>query len=609
MIVKNESKVITNLLQSVKGLIDYWVIVDTGSTDNTKEIIQTFFQGADIPGELHDRPWVNFGHNRTEGLALAKSKGDYCLCVDADMIVINKGFDKSTLTHDVYSVVQETATLQYRNSRLLKTSKVWKAVGVTHEYYDCGECSVANLDTLFINDVGNGGCKSDKFERDIRLLRKGLIDEPNNVRYMFYLAQSFKDIGENKKAIKWYKRRIAAGGWDEEIWYSAYQIFLCKIRMKRPFEEVLAACIDAYHRRPLRIEPIVELLAYCRENGYDRRIAYTLGVAVKDYYLPNDQLFIQKDCYDWRFNDEFSIICYYVGDRYLGLKASSKLIAENKFPQQHRERILNNYKFYFDNIRPRIKHPIYDKKPKFLAIARAGDDSKHETWLSDRSRKNFDLLVAYYGKEPNKWRGNADFYDQTAGLKYPWFSDWLKNPTIDIDGYDAVWLSDDDIESTSAAVSDMFEIFHEHQLWVAQPAMRRDSVHTFPMFLTLPGYKLRYCNFVEAQTPIFSKFTLKTLTWTFGENQSGWGLDFLWVKELGHPKEKMAIIDAAPVYHGRPLRTSDMYTKVLPEKGTTAQHDFDVLYEKHGLEYVYDWHWGFPLKDNEKDKERKARQI
>src|SRR3990172_13007879 len=82
MIVKNETKVIERCLKSVRPLIDYWVIVDTGSSDGTQQLIKAYLH--DIPGELHERPWVNFEHNRNEALELAKNKGDYILTIDAD---------------------------------------------------------------------------------------------------------------------------------------------------------------------------------------------------------------------------------------------------------------------------------------------------------------------------------------------------------------------------------------------------------------------------------------------------------------------------------------------------------------------------------------------
>ena len=68
MIVKNESKVIRRCLESVLPLVDYWVIVDTGSTDGTQQIILECLK--EVPGFLHERPWVDFSHNRNEAIAL-----------------------------------------------------------------------------------------------------------------------------------------------------------------------------------------------------------------------------------------------------------------------------------------------------------------------------------------------------------------------------------------------------------------------------------------------------------------------------------------------------------------------------------------------------------
>ena len=103
MIVKNESHIIkntlTNLLKKVK--FDYWVISDTGSTDNTKELITEFFKEADIPGELFDDEWKDFGHNRTIALAHAFGKSKYLMVFDADDEIIGD-FVLPDLTKDSY---------------------------------------------------------------------------------------------------------------------------------------------------------------------------------------------------------------------------------------------------------------------------------------------------------------------------------------------------------------------------------------------------------------------------------------------------------------------------------------------------------------------------
>lgn len=82
MIVKNEAHVIERCLASARPLVDRWSIVDTGSTDGTQQRIAEIMAG--LPGTLHERPWKNFDHNRTE--ALARTEGcDHSLFIDAGM--------------------------------------------------------------------------------------------------------------------------------------------------------------------------------------------------------------------------------------------------------------------------------------------------------------------------------------------------------------------------------------------------------------------------------------------------------------------------------------------------------------------------------------------
>jgi glycosyltransferase involved in cell wall biosynthesis len=72
MIVKNEAHIIRETLDSVAPYISSWVIVDTGSDDGTQDLIRDHMGRRGIPGELYERPWRNFGHNRSEALDLAQ---------------------------------------------------------------------------------------------------------------------------------------------------------------------------------------------------------------------------------------------------------------------------------------------------------------------------------------------------------------------------------------------------------------------------------------------------------------------------------------------------------------------------------------------------------
>lgn len=85
MIVRNEAHVIERCLSSVRHLLDHWLIIDTGSTDGTQEVVRRAMEG--IPGMLYERPWVDFGHNRTEAVQAARVCADYTLLLDADQVL------------------------------------------------------------------------------------------------------------------------------------------------------------------------------------------------------------------------------------------------------------------------------------------------------------------------------------------------------------------------------------------------------------------------------------------------------------------------------------------------------------------------------------------
>ena len=133
MIVKNESKVIERCLSSIKHMIDYWVIVDTGSTDGTQKIICEYLK--DIPGELHERPWENFEHNRNEALVLAKDKGDFLLFIDADeQLVFEEGYKEPAFDKDCYfASVRLSNNYDYQRAALISTNIPWRWEGVLHE--------------------------------------------------------------------------------------------------------------------------------------------------------------------------------------------------------------------------------------------------------------------------------------------------------------------------------------------------------------------------------------------------------------------------------------------------------------------------------------------
>lgn len=348
LMVRNEERILKRCMESVAGFVEAYCICDTGSTDKTCEIATEFLKTHD--GCLTQVPWQDFGYNRTASFAGAQTylkttgwdlKDTYGLLLDADMMFVPGILKEQTLGHVGYTIVQCAGALEYPNTRLVRMDHLWECKGVTHEYWDA-PCEHIPKAVCRIDDFNDGGCKSDKFQRDALLLEKGLIDEPDNVRYMFYLAQTYHSTGRWKDSIAMYKRRIHAGGWFEEIWYSHYMIAKCHRELGNipKFEEWM---LKAYAYRKDRAESLYELARYFRETGQHYK-AYQYVVMGQKIPMSTDSLFIETDVYKGLFDYEQSVLDYYVkSNRYEGLQSSVKYMLKLGL---HHPSILYNLQYY-----------------------------------------------------------------------------------------------------------------------------------------------------------------------------------------------------------------------------------------------------------------------
>ncbi|MER5687611.1 glycosyltransferase [Streptomyces sp. NPDC002205] len=340
MIVKNEAHVIERCLASVRDLIDTWVISDTGSSDGTQQLIRTALDG--IPGELHEEPWVDFGHNRSLNIRHAHAKADYLLLLDADLVIHRHG-PLSPLTADSYLLRHEGAT-ECRIKRLVRGDIAWRYEGVTHEYLTSDQRDdPQTFDALVIEDHADGGTRHEKFERDARLLGAELERDPANTRTVFHLAQTMRDLGERDKAIALYERRARMGGWGEEVYYSLLQAGILKADAD-DWPAAMDALSRAWESRPQRLEACYELSSRLRGLGR-HRAAHAFVCAGLDREPPDDLLFIQPWVYRWGLLFEYSITAYWVGDIEGSLRACDRLLSMPDLPDAHRRQTLSNREF------------------------------------------------------------------------------------------------------------------------------------------------------------------------------------------------------------------------------------------------------------------------
>lgn len=343
MIVKDESQVICRCLASVLPLIDYWVIVDTGSSDHTQEIIKDFMKN--VPGELHERPWVNFEHNRNQALELAQGKSDYVLFIDADeVLALEQNFVLPELDKDFYYVMTEFSGTKYGRVQLVNNHLNWKWIGVLHEAVNSPQARTSDTLIGVKNVVSCDGARSkdpQKYQKDAILLEKALLSEPNNSRYRFYLAQTYLDAGDYEKAIENYEKRITMGGWDEEVFWCMYRIALAHELLNAPASTVTASYLRANSFRPSRVEPLCRLAKYLRLSG-NNPAAYAVARQGLNVPLSNDILFVEHWMYDYDILLEFSIAAYWT-ERYTdALLASRLLLADPALPPHVRDCVNRN---------------------------------------------------------------------------------------------------------------------------------------------------------------------------------------------------------------------------------------------------------------------------
>jgi glycosyltransferase involved in cell wall biosynthesis len=345
MIVKNESAVITRCLESVVNLIDYWVIHDTGSSDDTVDKIQSFLK---IKGELHITKWDNYAKNRTLAVQDAFGKSDYLLFLDADetLIVKNKEF-KTKLTDDAYYVqTLGNENLDHWRCLLVKGNLRWRYESTAHEYIVCESASSPiKCDFVCVNHFADGGNRPDKFKREVGLLKTGLKTEPKNARYMFYLGQAFYDNSDFKTAISWYTKCISYSTWDEERYYAMYRKALCFIKLNYAPCECMAECLKAYLFRPTRLEALVEFLKLCRLSK-NYQIAINVGLTAANQPYSSDILFVEPHAHNYLLLDELAMSLFYVGRTSDAFCMGQKILDEKKYPVWDKDRLCKNMEFY-----------------------------------------------------------------------------------------------------------------------------------------------------------------------------------------------------------------------------------------------------------------------
>jgi len=413
MIVKNESKIIKDKLEKLckKVKFDYWVISDTGSTDNTIQIIKDFFQELGIPGELFEDPWQNFGYNRTQAINEAFQKTDYLFIFDADDEIIGDfklpdDFGK----YDSYHVYFGSENFKYLRLPIVNNRKRWRYVGVLHEVIsevDKGQTS-SSIEGNYFFESGRSSSRNEnpnKYYDDAQILEKAFqteLDDPNGDiglahRYAFYCAQSYKDSGHKyvDSSIEWYKKVLTLNNWAQEKYVSCLTLGDL-YKSKNDYENALYYWLKTIEYDQERIEGVVSATEEYRNQGCNllvNAIYHKYRNYKKDF---SDKLFLHKDKYNDVLEYQNNICAYYVNDFETGYESSKRIIINRLLSLNMVRSAFANMGFYLEPLNSdpdtlQLFYKVQDLLADFKKTSQSSDDGFFKIWkiLFEKNMQHF----------------------------------------------------------------------------------------------------------------------------------------------------------------------------------------------------------------------------
>lgn len=345
IIVKDEEHVIERMLKTVAPILDYYTIVDTGSTDNTKKVIKEFFDKKGIDGQILDRPFDNFENSRNYAMEMCKDKTDYSMWIDADEeLIVDKSFNKDKLDKDLYMVNTHIGSMKYTRNEVWNNKKGFKWWGPVHEYIVPTDKNITSgiLEGVNVNVHMDGASwKSDtsqKYKKHADMLEEYLVKD-RSPRWVFYTGQSWHDSASTKsktenderlrRSSHYFRERVSTNdGYPEERYYAQYRVGVISKMLEEPWSETKKELLKAYSIDPLRGESIKVIIEHYQKIG-EWNLAYIYShFGYSKFHnnspYPKRLLFVEETIYRWKFLELHMNSLFYMKD----IKGAKKLANE-----------------------------------------------------------------------------------------------------------------------------------------------------------------------------------------------------------------------------------------------------------------------------------------
>lgn len=382
-IMKNESHVATRMLDSIKSIVDGICVVDTGSTDDSVEVVKKWGKENGIETYVFERPFDNFENSRNYSFEKARemflSKKDghtyYNFWLDFDeQLIIDKTFNKQSINKDLYMFNTFIKQMKYTRNELVRLDMDFKFYGPIHEYIippKDVKITSGVLQGVSVNVSMDGASWQEdvqmKYISHAHTLEKYISNNRKDPRWIFYTAQSYHDsavMKDNKeeneerlrRAIRYYKERVdRMDGYPEERFYAQYRIGTIMKNLEEPWNLTLQALLKAYSIEPTRGESIKTIIDYYLQVG-EWNLAYMYSdFAVKNFHnknpYPTKLLFVDNSLYAWKFLETYSAACYYTGRKDEAKKYFNKILEVIKtnpeaFSPEDLSKIESNKRFF-----------------------------------------------------------------------------------------------------------------------------------------------------------------------------------------------------------------------------------------------------------------------
>jgi glycosyltransferase involved in cell wall biosynthesis len=380
-IMKNESHVAKRMLDSIKSIVDGICVIDTGSTDDSIEVVRKWGSDNGIETYVFERPFDNFENSRNYSFQKARElflKDDvntyYNFWLDFDeQMIISPNFNKNSLDKDLYMLNTNIGRMKYTRNEVCRLDKKFKFYGPIHEYIISEESNITSgllsgLEVLVSMD--GGSWKEDiskKYKNHAHVLESYIDDNRKDPRWIFYTAQSYHDSASLKdnnednrdrllRSIRYYRERVSRpDGYHEEIFYSQFRIGSIMRRLEEPWSLTMAELLKAYNMDPLRGEPIKVICEHYINIGEYHNAYIWSSFGVKNFHgknpYPNRLLFVDSQTYDWKFLELHAATCYYTGRKDESRETYKHLISltslkRNLFSDEDISKIESNKTFF-----------------------------------------------------------------------------------------------------------------------------------------------------------------------------------------------------------------------------------------------------------------------